>query len=93
MFPQPIYRYHGPDPELRDGALFVFVLGTDPETLLMLEAVHKQTGLQWQYDLVRRTSAALKGRYEGETVWEVPLEHSPSNPRASRIEFRHKVGQ
>ena len=93
MFPQPIYRYHGPDPELLDGALFVFVQGTDPETLLMLEAVRTQTGLQWQYDLVRRTSAALEGRYQGKTVWEAPMAHYPTNPQATRIEFRHKLQQ
>jgi hypothetical protein len=44
LLPRPVYRYdlkdaREPSPTLRDGALFAFVTGTDPEVVLMLEAV------------------------------------------------------
>ncbi len=91
MLPQPIYRYQSEDPNLLDGALFVFVQGTDPETLLIFEAVRTPSGLQWQYDLVRRTSGALEARYQDKIVWEAPRAPNPSDPKATRIEFRHTL--
>ncbi len=39
LLQQPVYRYECDERELLDGALFAFVQGTDPEALLMIEAV------------------------------------------------------
>src|SRR5262245_14728141 len=44
LLPRPLYRYDftnakEPDPKLLDGALFAYVLGTDPEVVLVLEAI------------------------------------------------------
>ena len=38
LLPKPLYRYRVNRPDLTDGALFAFVLATDPEVLLMIEA-------------------------------------------------------
>ena len=38
LLPTPIARYGEPGTKLLDGALFAFVLGTDPEVFLFLEA-------------------------------------------------------
>src|SRR5207244_973071 len=44
LLPRPLYRYDltnakNADPKLLDGALFGYVMGTDPEVVLMLEAL------------------------------------------------------
>ena len=44
LLPRPLYRYDlknakDPDPNLLDGALFAYVQGTDPEVVLILEAI------------------------------------------------------
>src|SRR5262245_37888435 len=38
FLPQPIYRYASPEANVVDGAMFVFVEGTDPEAFLLIEA-------------------------------------------------------
>ena len=92
MLPQPVYRYEeGKNPDALDGAMFFFVQGTDPESLLLLEAVRQGSGYQWQYAFARRGSGALLAQYRKETVWQVPVMHSPHNPEQTRIEFDHRV--
>ena len=55
LLPQPVYRYESEDPEVQDGGVFAFVQGTDPEVLLLLEAVRTEGGLVWIYGFVRGT--------------------------------------
>jgi hypothetical protein len=46
LLPQPVYRYGRPDGPAVDGAMFVYCKGTNPEVLLLVEAVKGQgTGL------------------------------------------------
>jgi hypothetical protein len=91
MLPQPVYRYESENPELLDGAMFFFVQGTDPESLLLLEAVRTGAGHQWQYAFARRSSGALTARYHDEVVWKIPSQHTPRNPVLPRIEIDHRV--
>jgi hypothetical protein len=92
MLPQPVYRYEeGKNPDVLDGAMFFFVQGTDPESLLLLEAVREGSGYQWQFAFARRSSGALLAQYRKETVWKVPVMHRPNNPEQTRIEFDHRV--
>jgi len=91
MLPQPVYRYESKSPELLDGAMFFFVQGTDPESLLLLEAVREGSGYQWQYALARRSSGALMALYQDKIVWKIPTQHTPRNPAGTRIEFDHRV--
>jgi len=91
MLPQPVYRYESEDPDLVDGAMFFFVQGTDPETLLLLEAVRGESGLQWQFAMARRSSGSLLGQYDGRTVWEVDRDNWPTDPSRTRIELDHQL--
>ena len=91
MLPQPVYRYESKSPDLLDGAMFFFVQGTDPESLLLLEAVREGSGYQWQYALARRSSGALMALYQDKIVWKIPTQHTPRNPAGTRIEFDHRV--
>ena len=44
LLAQPIYRYENTKGDLIDGGLFVFVLGTDPEVFLLIEARRPASG-------------------------------------------------
>ena len=48
LLPKPLYRYERPDgpTSSSDGALFAFVLGTDPEVFLLLEAADRPGALE-----------------------------------------------
>ena len=84
LLPQPLYRYGGEGKEVLDGALFGYVMGTDPEAALMIEAFRTPDGdYQWQYAFVRQTSGGLEAKLGDEVVWTAvkrPGEDDPSQP-------------
>ena len=87
LLPRPLYRYdmkaaRDTHPELRDGALFAFVQGTDPEVLLLLEEVVSDDRPRWQYAFARATSGALEARLGEQLVWKV----ARANDKASRTD-------
>ncbi len=75
LMERPLYRYPRSDGKQKivDGAVFAFVQGTDPEVLLMVEAVKdgSQEGLQWQYGLARMSMVPLQVRRDDQLVWEM----------------------
>ena len=80
LLPQPLYRYESTRSDLLDGAVFGFVQGTDPETLLMLEAFKVGDRLGWQFAFARRTSGELEGRHKDKIVWHADRFPSNDNP-------------
>ena len=71
LLPQPLYRYQSTDPEVVDGALFTFVssAGTDPEVVLVLEAIKTGAELIWAYALCRFSDNNLYVSHHGKDVW------------------------
>jgi hypothetical protein len=73
LLQQPVYRYECDESELLDGALFAFVQGTDPEALLLIEAVPAEAGameFEWEFAFARRTSGWLEARHGERVVWK-----------------------
>jgi hypothetical protein len=95
LLPRPLYRYdlanaREPDPNLLDGALFAYVMGTDPEVVLVLEAVGTGEKAAWQYAFVRATSGGLEVKLGDGVVWtakKYPVARDPKLPHftAQRI--------
>ncbi len=72
MLTQPLYRYPKEDTrDVIDGAMFAFVQGTDPEVLLLVEAVQgdNDARLSWRYALARMTMVPLQVDYDNKRVW------------------------
>jgi hypothetical protein len=55
-----------------DGALFAFVVGTDPEVWLALEARGSADEGDWHFALARMNADALAVELDGRQVWEAP---------------------
>jgi hypothetical protein len=72
LLPKPLVRYGRPDREPIDGALFCFVLTTDPEVFLMVEARMSKQGPEWQYAFAPMTTYAVKASWKGQEVWSLP---------------------
>jgi hypothetical protein len=72
LLAKPLARYGKPGTSLLDGALFGFVLGTDPEACVMLEARTGTDGPEWQYAFAPMSTYALKGSWKGQEVWSLP---------------------
>jgi hypothetical protein len=86
LLPRPLYRYDltnakEPDPNLLDGALFAYVLGTDPEVVLVLEAVGTADKADWQYALARATAGGLEVKLGDEVVWTARKGPPNRNPK------------
>jgi hypothetical protein len=76
LLPQPVFR--SPENAASDGAVFVFVQGTDPECVLLLEATPDK---KWQYALTRQTKWALRANLDEAAIWEARPNHQPeANP-------------
>lgn len=67
---QPVYRYSEKE-KILDGALFIFVLGTDPECCLLLEAIPDKKEPHYRYALAPMTTCSLQARYKDRLVWEI----------------------
>jgi hypothetical protein len=93
LLPRPLYRYDltsakDPDPPLLDGALFAYVMGTDPEAVLVLEAVGAAGSAEWQYAFVRATSAGLEVKLGDAVVWTAAKNPANRNPRLPHFTMR-----
>jgi hypothetical protein len=72
LLAKPLYRYEIKDPRsdsLLDGSLFAYVMGTDPEVVLLLEAVGSEKEAVWQYAFAIATTHAVEARLGEQVVW------------------------
>lgn len=68
---QPVHRYRDAAAQIQDGAAFVLAHGTNPEVILLLEAIGKTPGeSRWHYSLARLGSAELHVEIDGKEVWK-----------------------
>jgi hypothetical protein len=80
LMSRPIYRFAADKAGIVDGALFAFAEGTDPEALLLLQAVRGAgDSLVWRYTLARMTSRPLEANLDERRVWSA--EGYWANPR------------
>lgn len=81
LMSQPIYRFAADKSGIIDGALFAFAEGTDPEALLLLEAVRGAgESLAWRYTLARMTSRPIEVKVDDRSIWSA--EGYWANPRS-----------
>lgn len=70
---QPVHRYDDASNDIRDGAVFVFAHGTNPEIVLLLEAIGVSNERpSWQYGAFPVSSAELHVELDGRKVWKRP---------------------
>jgi hypothetical protein len=88
LLSRPLYRYEPKEGgDLIDGAVFAFVMGTDPEVILLLEAVKDKDAAKWQYAFARRTSGELEARLGEAVVWKAarfPTQNDQRLPHFTR---------
>ena len=72
MMSRPTHRYGKPDGEIIDGALFTYVVATDPEACLLIEIHRKGDVTSWEYMVLPMTIYALDAKLDGNTVWTKP---------------------
>jgi hypothetical protein len=87
LLAKPVCRYGEPGTTVRDGALFAFVHGTDPEIFLLIEERQTAGRSEWRYALAPMSTYALKVSYQGNSVWEVPPRWPARDPTAPLLQY------
>ena len=83
LLSRPLYRHEESEGEVLDGAVFAFVMGVDPEVLLLIEAVRQEDGARWEFAFARRTSGELLGRLDDREVWRAARYPNNTDPRGT----------
>lgn len=73
LLASPIHRYDDAAQGLVDAAIFAFSNGTNPEVLLLIEAVSNASGAAgWQFGCARLGHAEMHAMLDDREVWTVP---------------------
>ena len=90
--PQPLHRYASPSGRIQDGAIFSFVVATDPESLLIVEVAGEQRPPEWRCGFVRMHYWALTAFDSGgDEVWNAPLDLIQETNRAGELPAASQV--
>lgn len=81
MLSKPLLRFGQDGSETLDGALFVHAHGTDPELMVVLEALKGDDGYHWHYALAPMTGYALQASLDDKVIWQVPWRRPPFDPK------------
>jgi hypothetical protein len=79
---KPLLRYGKASSDLVDGAVFSFVLTTDPEVLLLLEARRGKDGLEWQYAFAPEANAPIRCTWKGKDAWSFDFSYDSNHSLA-----------
>lgn len=95
LLPTPLYRYEvndrDADSSLQDGAMFAFVMGTDPEVILLLEAVGREGKAIWNYAFARATGWAADASLNNDVVWSVEANKVGRDPKSTQVQIRRPL--
>ena len=90
LLPQPAATFGQDDPNANagadaaarqaTGALFGFVLATDPEAWLVIDERPGAEGPEWHYAFARMSSRSLAARHKNVPVWDASRDRDDQNP-------------
>ncbi len=87
LLPTPLDRYPESDANGPDGALFSFVVGNDPEVILLVEKDNRTPeGPVWQYGLILSTRSTSVAELDEREVWRHDSAgKNPTDPRGGYL--------
>ncbi len=88
LLPKPLFRYETNRADLADGALFAFVVTTDPEVLLMIEDRPVEGASVWHYGLARMSMVQLRASHKDRNVWSADWVNDLQNPNNPYVTLR-----
>ncbi len=77
LMAKPLVRFGADGTDTIDGTLFVHAHGTDPELMIVIEALKVNGEYRWHYSLSPMTGYALEAMLDDEPVWEVAWRQPP----------------
>ena len=90
LLPQPLFRYRQENKDL-DGGLFAYVVGNDPELMLLVECDLTSETPSWRYRFVQSTRSTTVAVRKGEEVYRFDKpDGDPADPESQYLS-RHGV--
>ncbi len=93
LLAQPIYRYAQPERGIVDGGIFAFVLTTNPEFLVVVEAQTIDGKPRWMYSPARFTGRQCELRIGNQPVWPPGELEGTRDPKAAFFQMRKLVDE
>lgn len=82
LLSKPLYSYGKAGSQVLDGAIFAFAKGTNPEVLVLIEAVPKANGdYMWRYAPARMSGRECELKQKDQVVWTIPAAPSKYSTR------------
>lgn len=88
---RPLYEYSAPKAGVLDGAVFSYVVATDPEALLLVEAFDEKGRTGFRYAFARFHFWKLTATLGDKPVWEVAYDGTMMNNTLGNSESIKKV--
>jgi hypothetical protein len=74
--PTPLFEYSAPKAGVTDGAIFSYLIATDPEAILVVEAFDEKGKTGFRYAFARFHFRRLTAKLADKTVWEAEYDGS-----------------
>jgi hypothetical protein len=79
MLTAPVHRYHSESESIQEGAIFAFTQGgTNPEAVVIVEAVATKQDVQWQVAVTRLTQYGIRAKLGDRVIAEFARNESPN---------------
>jgi len=91
LLTQPLLRYEPTVGIAKDGAIFAFNAGTDPDVLLLLEAREAEDRLRWEYAFGRLHFVEIRAFRGDKAVWKVDRDEDNRRHRFGADPGREKI--
>jgi hypothetical protein len=88
LLPTPMMRFSSDEAGVLDGAIFGFAQGTNPEAVVVVEAVTANGKTEWQSAPCRLSGYAIRGWFDKEQVLDVPRIQTTRNNETYRHVYR-----
>jgi hypothetical protein len=73
LLPTPVYRYSDANQGVLDGAIFLMVMGTDPQLVLLIEAREEDRKTTWKAAFARLSGFELAASIGDKEIWQSPV--------------------
>jgi hypothetical protein len=84
---KPLLRYGKSGTDVLDGGVFAFVLTTDPEVYLLLEARRGKSAKEWQYAFAPEASSPIRCTWKGKDAWSFDFTGADNHSRATYYDW------
>jgi hypothetical protein len=91
LAPRPLFEYTAPKAGVTDGAIFSFVVATDPEAILLVECFDEKGKTGFRFAFARFHFWRLTATLTDKTVWDVEPDPSMSGNRFGNPDTIKKV--